>query len=48
VQFHPEKNLYEWRIAACRTDEGAEISQILSNKFVEYARANKNRFDSLE
>lgn len=23
VQFHPEKNLYEWRIAACRTDEGA-------------------------
>lgn len=48
VQFHPEKNLYEWRIAACRTDEGAEISQVLSNKFVEYARHNTNRFDSLE
>lgn len=48
TQYHPEKNLYEWRIAACRTDEGAEISQVLSNKFVEYARANKNRFDSVE
>lgn len=44
VQFHPEKNLYEWRIDAPRTDESAEISQVLSNKFVQYARLNKNRF----
>lgn len=45
VQFHPEKNLYEWKINASRTDEAAEIAQTLSNKFVEYARQNKNRFD---
>lgn len=48
VQFHPEKNLYEWKIAADRTAEGARISQIMSNKFVEFARQNKNRFDSYE
>jgi gamma-glutamyl hydrolase len=47
VQFHPEKNLYEWRIAADRTDGGALISQILSNKFVEFARQNTNRFEDL-
>lgn len=48
VQFHPEKNLYEWIIAASRTNEGAEIAQVLSNKFVEYARHNTNSFESLE
>lgn len=34
VQFHPEKNLYEWKVNADRSDNGAEIVQILSNKFV--------------
>jgi gamma-glutamyl hydrolase len=34
VQFHPEKNLFEWKVAADRSDSGAEIVQILSNKFV--------------
>ena len=42
VQFHPEKNLYEWKISADRTADGARIAQILSNKFVAYARKNNN------
>lgn len=33
---------------ADRSDSGAEIVQILSNKFIEKARQNKNRFDSIE
>jgi gamma-glutamyl hydrolase len=44
VQFHPEKNLYEWKVPADRTEYGARISQIMSNKFVEIARKNQNRF----
>lgn len=48
VQFHPEKNLYEWTVNADRSDNGAEVVQILSNKFVEKARASKNRFSSPE
>jgi gamma-glutamyl hydrolase len=48
VQFHPEKNLYEWSVSADRSDNGAEVVQILSNKFVEKARTSKNRFSSPE
>jgi len=35
-------------VNADRSDSGAEIVQILSNKFIEKARQNKNRFDSIE
>ena len=48
VQFHPEKNLFEWKVAADRSDSGAEIVQILSNKFVEDARNSKNTFGNDE
>lgn len=48
VQFHPEKNLYEWKVNADRSENGAQIVQILSNKFVEKARANKNSFSTPE
>lgn len=46
VQFHPEKNLFEWKVAADRSDNGAEIVQILSNKFIEAARYSKNSFSN--
>lgn len=47
IQFHPEKNLFEWKVYADRSDSGAEIVQVLSNKFVEKARASKNKFASV-
>ena len=46
VQPHPEKNLFEWKVNAVRSDLGAEITQILSNKFIDIARKNKNTFSS--
>lgn len=46
VQFHPEKNLFEWKVYADRSESGAEIVQIISNRFVEVARKNKNSFSS--
>jgi gamma-glutamyl-gamma-aminobutyrate hydrolase PuuD len=48
VQFHPEKNLFEWKVPADRSESGAQIVQILSNKFVEEARKNKNAFANFE
>lgn len=47
-QFHPEKNLFEWKVKADRSDNGAQVVQILSNKFVQQARASKNKFTSQE
>jgi gamma-glutamyl hydrolase len=46
VQFHPEKNLFEWKVYADRSDSGAEIVQILSNRFVEQARQSKGSFSN--
>lgn len=46
VQFHPEKNMFEWKISADRSIEGVEVVQIMSNNFVEKARANKNSFSN--
>lgn len=46
VQFHPEKNMYEWKVFADRSLEGVEIVQVISNRFVEIARQNKNSFAS--
>lgn len=48
VQFHPEKSPFEWKINADRSLEAMEVTQILSNRFVEVARQNKNRFSSAE
>jgi gamma-glutamyl hydrolase len=42
VQFHPEKNLFEWKVYADRTAN--DIIQMLSNKFVEQARKSQNSF----
>lgn len=48
IQYHPEKNLYEWKVKADRSLSGVEIAQILSNKFVDLARKSPNRFISYE
>lgn len=48
TQFHPEKNAYEWKIKADRSENGISVAQILSNKFIQQARASKNRFSSVE
>lgn len=34
VQFHPEKNPFEWKVYADRSIEGVEVVQIMSNRFV--------------
>lgn len=46
MQFHPEKNLFEWKVYADRSLEGVEVVQTMSNRFVEIARGNNNRFAS--
>ena len=46
VQFHPEKNLYEWKVFADRSAEGSEVVQIMSNRYIDYARKNSNRFEN--
>jgi gamma-glutamyl hydrolase len=47
VIFHPEKNLFEWKVAADRSSSGVEIVQTLSNKFVEQAKKSKNTFNDI-
>lgn len=46
VQFHPEKNLFEWKVYADRSRDGIEAIQTMSNLFVDIARASPNRFSS--
>ena len=48
VQFHPEKNLFEWKVSADRSLEGVEVIQIMSNRFIEKARASNHRFPTPE
>jgi len=48
VQFHPEKNSFEWKINADRSYDAIEIEQIMSNKFIEKARLSKNSFASYD
>ena len=47
VQFHPEKNNFEWKVFAKRSKEAIEVVQIMSNKFVEKARQNTNNMPML-
>jgi len=42
VQYHPEKNLYEWKVFADRSTSGVEFVQYISNKFVEKARQQRS------
>jgi gamma-glutamyl hydrolase len=48
VQFHPEKNNFEFRVDANRTAAGVAASLAMANVFVDFARQNSHSFDSLE
>lgn len=48
LQFHPEKNIYEWIKGKNipHTFEAIEVGQYFANFFVNEARRNKNRFSN--
>jgi gamma-glutamyl hydrolase len=48
MQYHPEKNSFEWKINADRSFDAVQIEQIMSNKFIEKARQSKNSFASYD
>lgn len=50
VQFHPEKNPFEWRKEKnfTHTKESIEVSQFMGDFFIEEARKNFNSFESEE
>jgi gamma-glutamyl hydrolase len=45
VQFHPEKNSFEWKVKANRSPEAILFSSFLASKFVGLCRENPNKFD---
>lgn len=45
VQFHPEKNSFEWeRAHIVHTKSAVKVTQYFANFFVNEARRNKNQF----
>jgi gamma-glutamyl hydrolase len=48
IQFHPEKNPFEWKVFADRSFDGVEVVQMMANRLIEVARMNRNRFSSFE
>jgi gamma-glutamyl hydrolase len=48
LQFHPEKNNFEYWADANRSRQGISASQHLANQFVDKARLSTHSFDSLE
>lgn len=50
TQWHPEKNGFEWRVNSTipHTTNAVQVMQYMANFFVEQARQNTNRFDSLD
>jgi len=50
VQWHPEKNVFEWRVNTTipHTKDAVQVTQYTANFFVDQARQNTNHFDSLE
>jgi gamma-glutamyl hydrolase len=50
VQWHPEKNGFEWRVNTTipHTKDAVEVMQYMANFLTDQARQNKNHFDSLE
>ncbi|KAL3194561.1 hypothetical protein MRX96_046045, partial [Rhipicephalus microplus] len=53
VQFHPEKNNFEWtqskdHIHIPHTDDAVRVSQYLANFFLEEARKNNHSFASAQ
>ncbi|KZC07017.1 Gamma-glutamyl hydrolase, partial [Dufourea novaeangliae] len=49
LQFHPEKNLYEWILERNipHGEDAVQIAQYFANFFVKEARKNKNAFNSI-
>ena len=49
IQCHPEKVQFEWKVGKVdRSENAVEISQMLSNRFVEIARKNTNKLSGNE
>ncbi|CAF0729107.1 unnamed protein product [Adineta ricciae] len=50
VQWHPEKNAFEWRVNTTipHSRDAIEVMQYTANFFAEQARQNTNHFDSLQ
>ncbi len=46
VQFHPEKAIFEWKVYSDKSYDSMEMTQIISNKFIEKARQSKNQFSA--
>ncbi|XP_069702027.1 gamma-glutamyl hydrolase-like [Periplaneta americana] len=48
VQFHPEKNMYEWKQGKIHPHfaEAVRVSQFFANFFVNEARKNNHKFDN--
>ncbi|CAF0762035.1 unnamed protein product [Rotaria sordida] len=49
VQWHPEKNAFEWRVNTTipHTKDSVEVMQYMANFFTNQARQNMNQFSSL-
>jgi gamma-glutamyl hydrolase len=50
VQWHPEKNAFEWRenTTIPHTKDAVQVMQYMANFFADQGRQNTNHFDSLE
>lgn len=50
VQFHPEKNIYEWLVIdeTPHGKDATEITQYFENFFVNQCRMNQNRFSGVD
>ncbi|CAF1260667.1 unnamed protein product [Adineta steineri] len=50
VQWHPEKNAFEWRVNTTipHTKDAIDVMQYMANFFTNQTRQNTNRFDSLQ
>ncbi|CAF1231256.1 unnamed protein product [Rotaria sp. Silwood1] len=50
VQWHPEKNAFEWRVNTTipHTKDSIEVMQYMANFLTNQTRQNMNHFDSLE
>ncbi|EAR93075.3 class I glutamine amidotransferase (macronuclear) [Tetrahymena thermophila SB210] len=45
IQFHPEKNIYEWKVAAPHDYESEQVAQYFANFFVNQTRQNYHSFN---
>ena len=46
IQFHPEKSVFEWKIFSDKSYDSVEVSQWMSNKFIDKARQSLNQYTS--